>query len=236
VKRVSQSGLSIVEISVVTAIFSIFLLGFYIAIETGFKGWKIGIVKADIQTTSESVKKRLIKDIENASNLAIQTYTAPTISDNSYICIDTPLYNGQLQKDPNSSNPLWQGYILYYTLDDPEGTSYNKKILYRRYIPHEKVYPYFSNNIITATLLYNISDYISATVLTPAEKNEGQILTKIANRLYSVKFSEDSGVIKIELVFKDNIKQNKDYKISFNSGDKIGTETITVKHTIKPRN
>ena len=50
----------------------------------------------------------------------------------------------------------------------------NTSILYRRYLPHNKIYPYSSGDRLVSTLLYDIDTYVDDTELTLYEINQGQ--------------------------------------------------------------
>ena len=103
-------GITLLEVSVVIAIYSLFLIAFYTVLDVGLKGWKIGAVRADLQSTSEIIVDRMKGDQENASSLTVQVNEPNGLI--PYVCVDTPLYNGEIQIDPNTQAPLWQGHIL----------------------------------------------------------------------------------------------------------------------------
>ncbi len=231
-----NKGLTLLEVSIVIAIYSLFLIAFYTILDVGLKGWKIGAVRADLQSTSEIIVDRMKGDQENASSLTIEVNepNGPV----PYVCIDTPLYNGDLQLDPNTQAPLWQGHILYYTLYDPSDKDFNTSILYRRYVPHKKTYPYKSNDRLVSTLLYDIDTYVDDTELTLYEIDQGQTLRRISDRISMARFAQDSGIINAELELKENFRKGKNFRISFtsNGSNNTGTERIFINYSITPRN
>lgn len=232
-KAFSIYGFTLVEMCVVMGMFALFLMAFYITLKVGFKSWKIGEVRADLNTTAEIVMKRMKSDVENANFEVIETseLNGPT----PYICFETPFYNGQLQMD--KGKPVWQGHILYYALKDPTDKNYNTSILYKRYIPHNQLSPYKSENTLVATFLYDLPSYIDDTELTLYEQEIGQTLRKVCDRLSFVSFEELYGTVSIELEFKENFRNSKTSRVMFETGSNdIGTEILSVKYTVTARN
>jgi len=230
------SGFTLVELCIVMGIFSMFLIAFYITLEVGLKTWKIGEVRSDLQTTSHVVIKRLSNDI--ASTNADTVVSSHPMDANSYICFETPFYNGRLQLDPHTEKPLWQGHILYYTLDDPNDLDYGTKILYKRYVPHNKVDPYKSEDRLLATFLPDVPSYIDDRELDPNDIAEGQSLRRLCDSVESMTFKELYGTVDVEIIFKENFRKSKDARIMFSSSgdDHIGTERYIVKCTVRPAN
>ena len=70
-----NSGLTLVELCIVIGMFMLFLLTFYATMDVGLKSWKIGEVRSDIQTTAETVMKRITGEIENTNSVAINAFT-----------------------------------------------------------------------------------------------------------------------------------------------------------------
>jgi len=229
-------GFTLVELSIVVSIFFLFLIAFYITLEVGLKTWKMGEVASDLQSTSAIVIKRMANDIQNTNSVTVE------VNDSGdpipYLCVDTPIYNGEIQHDPATQALLWQGHLLYYALYDPDDYDFDTKILYRRYVPHNHVDPYKSTDRYVATFLYDVPSYVDDRELTVDEVNEGQTLKRVCNRLSVVKFDEDSGVVDIELKFQQSLRESRDTRVIFApSGDKnIGVDKLIVKYTIQPRN
>ncbi|MEQ8192524.1 MAG: hypothetical protein ABRQ39_31455 [Candidatus Eremiobacterota bacterium] len=232
------SGLTLMEICVVMFIFSFFLIAFYAAMNFGLKAWKIAEVRSDLKVTAAWVLKRMIAELENANSIAIQTCATSDPNLSSYICFETPVYNGEIQHDSGSGKLLWQGHIIYYDIKDNEDNIFNRKILYRRYVPHNKTSPYKSDNRFLATFLSDISNYTDDRSLSSAEENEGQILKKLCDKIKSITLYEAYGMVDIELNFQENFRKSKDARVSFSAGgnDKSGTEVYSLKGSVKPRN
>jgi len=230
------SGFTLVELCVVMGIFSMFLIAFYITLEVGLKTWKIGEVRSDLQTTSQVVIKRLSSDIANTNADTVES--SDPMDPNAYICFETPLYNGKLQLDTDTEKPLWQGHILYYTLDDPNDLDYDTKLLYKRYVPHNTVDPYKSEDRLLATFLADVPSYIDDRELDPNDIAEGQTLRRLCDSVASMTFDELYGTVDVEIIFQENFRKSKDAKVMFSSSgdDHIGTERYIVKCTVRPAN
>jgi hypothetical protein len=222
------------EVCVVMFIFSLFLIAFYAAMDFGLKSWKIGEVRSDLKVTAAWVLKRMMSDLENSNSVAIIAYSPSDPNLTPYLSFETPVYNGEVQHDTNTGKLLWQGHIVYYALKDEDD---NSKLLYRRYIPHNKTSPYRSDNRFLATFLPNTGSYINEKELTSSETGEGQNLRKICGKLKSITWFEAYGMVDIELSFQENFRKSKDARVSFATGnDKSGTEKYFLKGNIKPRN
>ncbi len=236
-KKFSNSGLTLIEIIVVILIFSLFMLVIYSTIDLGFKLWKLGEVSSDIQTKSESVLRRIFTELRNANSSAI-VFNEPDDpnslyhSDTPYLCFDTPLSGGEVQYKQDSGDILWQGFILYYALEDPDDTA--MKILYRRYIPHNPSYPHYSTDCLTPGLAdpNDALDWI--TVRPPlAVTGDGQSLS-ICSKISDVKFDYKSCTVKIEMEFREKIKRSKGAKVTFEGGD--STYKFRLETSVKPVN
>jgi hypothetical protein len=235
---IKNSGVTLIELCIVIGIFMLFLLAFYATMDVGLKSWKIGEVRSDIETTAETVMKRMIGELLNTNSVAIDLFTPPDPNDpNAYICFETPVFNGDVQSDPNTGDLFWQGFVIYYTLKDPAEHDFNSKMLYRRYIPHNTASPYQSTNRTVATLLDNINSKLSSG-LNSTEINEGQNLKQVCTRLSAVKFIRVGSIINIELAFVENFRKSKDARVSFSASGtgNIGTERFILKNSVKPRN
>lgn len=232
------SGMTLMEICVVMFIFSFFLIAFYGAMNFGLKAWKIAEVRSDLKVTAAWVLRRMIAELENSNSLAIQTFTAADPNLPSYICFETPVYNGEIQHDAGSGKLLWQGHIIYYDIKDNNDNIFNRKILYRRYIPHNKTSPYKSDNRFLATFLPDIADYTDDRTLLTSEEQKGQTLKKLCDKIKSITLYEAYGMVDIELNFQENFRKSKDARVSFssNGNDKSGTEVYSLKGSVKPRN
>lgn len=228
-----NSGLTLIELCIVIGIFMLFLLTFYATMDVGLKSWKIGEVRSDLQTTAETVMKRMASELGNADSVAINVFTPPDPNDqNAYICFETPVYEGEVLSDPNTGDVLWQGHVIYYTLTDSSDHNFNTKILYRKYIPHNTVFPYKSTDRTVATLLDNINSKLTSTE-TGAEK-----LRKICTRISHVKFVHTGSIVNIELGFVENFRKSRDARVSFSASGtgNVGTDRYILKSSVKPKN
>ena len=52
-------GITIVELIVVTFIFSLFMMGIYTALEVGMKSWQLGEAKADVYQNAQAILYRI---------------------------------------------------------------------------------------------------------------------------------------------------------------------------------
>jgi prepilin-type N-terminal cleavage/methylation domain-containing protein len=237
-RNIKKQGLTLIELMVVVSIFMLFLLAFYAVMEVGLKSWKIGEVRSDIQSTGETVIKRLISELQNGNSIALNAFTPSDPNDpNAYICFETPVYDGEFQSDPNSGDPIWQGFVIYYTVKDNSDNYFNTKILYRRYIPHNISSPYKTTGKTVASLLPNIESKL-VTSLTGTEVTQGQTLKRVCGRISYVKFKQVGSIVNIELSFIENFRQSKDARVSFSQDGnfKTGTEKFILRNSVKPKN
>ncbi|MEQ8171596.1 MAG: hypothetical protein ABRQ38_22090 [Candidatus Eremiobacterota bacterium] len=233
-----NSGVTLIELCIVIGIFMLFLLAFYATMDVGLKSWKIGEVRSDIKTTAETVMKRITTELGNANSVAINVFTPADPNDpNAYICFETPVYDGDVMSEPNTGDLLWQGHVIYYTLPDGGDHDFNTKMLYRRYIPHETVYPYKSSDRTVATLLDNINGNLDSG-LSGTEMSQGQVIRKICTRISHVTFVHLGSIINIELGFVENFRKSRDARVSFSASGtgNIGTERYILKNSVKPQN
>jgi hypothetical protein len=233
------TGITLVEICVVTGIYSLFILTFYATMDVGLKSWKMGEVKADMKTTAACVLKRITDEIEKSDDVTITAYSPVDPDKDSYICFETPVYRGEIQYASGKGSLLWQGHILYYTLDENKKEGNLKtKILYRRYIPHNKTSPYKSDNRLFPTLLSYIKNYTDDRILTEEDCKEGQTLRRLCNKISTATFKELYGNVNIELTFKENLRNSTDAKVSIESmgNNSLCTETYFIKASVKAKN
>jgi hypothetical protein len=237
---IKEKAVTLIELMMVISMFMLFLLAFYATMEVGLKSWKIGEVRSDIQTSGETVMKRITGELQNADSIALNVYTPSDPNEpNAYICFETPVYEGKIQCEPNSGDPLWQGYVIYYTLNDSTDDSFNTKILYRRYIPHNTSSPYKSTGRTAASLLSGITDKLAVS-LTVSEQEEGQEIKRICKRIIYSKFQQSGSIINIELGFVENIRKSKNARVAFapggNNAVNSGTERFVIKNSVNPKN
>jgi hypothetical protein len=236
--RNKKSGLTLVELIIVIGIFMLFLLSFYAIMDVGLKSWKIGEVRSDLQTTAETVMKRMVSELGNANSVAINVFTPPDPNDpNAYVCFETPVFDADVKSDPNTGDVLWQGHVIYYTMRDSSDNDFNTKILYRRYIPHKITSPYESSDRTVATLLDNINSKLTST-LTGTEVSQGQAIRKICTRISHVKFVNTGSIVNIELGFVENFRKSRDARVSFSASGtgNVGTDRYILKSSVKPKN
>ena len=236
-KYSSCKGITFTELCVTMGIFSLFIFAFYATLEVGLKTWKMGEVRADLQSVGEVLIRRLANDIAdtNADTLEVNDPNSPAAP--PFLCFETARYNGQKQLDSHSQKPLWQGHIIYYALDDPEDSDYNTKNFYKRYIPHNKTSPYYSDDRLLATFLSDIPSYLYDSTLTATELGEGQTLKKVCNRVSKLTLKEQYGTVDITVILQENFRKSENAKVMFSAtgNDNIGTEKYVIQCTIRPR-
>jgi len=227
----SAKGYTMVELIVVIGIFSLFLIAFYATMNIGLKQWKIGEVRSDLLTTGELVMKRIAGELELANHTTIDAlYTPGDPNSNTYLCFSLPVYEGIFQSDLNTGDILWQGHVLYYTLPDTGDNDYHTKKLYRKYIPHSTTSPYKSTDIKTPTMLDSINTYLTVST------SGGQVVKRICEKLFCVRFEQKKDIVYIEMEFIQNIRKSKDAKVSFETGSNVGTERFIIKNAVKIKN
>jgi hypothetical protein len=226
----NRSGVTLLEMGIVIAIFSLFLVAFYSVLDVGMKMWKIGAVKADVQSTARVVMKKIISELEYSDNMSVQVMTSPEKA----VCFETPVYNGEVQRDPNTGDVLWQGYITYFTCDDPGFTpAGTRKILYRRYEPHQKVSPYRTTDRTFATIP---SQIIINPLLPAADITAGCTIKKTCDRLSDVEFIQSGSTVNINLTFIDDVRTSKTGRVLFSSSgsDKTGKYSFSYSSSAVP--
>jgi len=125
-----KKGFTILELSVVIVIFGMFLIAIYTILDAGLKGWNLGKNRTEIQNSGELLIRRLVRDITMGSKDSM------VIDPNgTYICMETPMLNGEYTYDPNEAGlPYWHGHVLYYLYLNGDG----KNTIYRNYISHPR--------------------------------------------------------------------------------------------------
>lgn len=228
-----EKAVTLVELMIVIGIFFLFLLAFYATMDVGLKQWKLGEVKSDVQGTAEWVMKRMVNELENSNSVAIDAFYDPMDSNvTPYLSFETPVYNGVMKSDSNTGDLLWQGHILYFTLDDPSESLYNTKILYRKYIPHNTTSPYDTVDRTSATLLDNITGYLIST----ANSASGEHIKEVCGDVTSVRFSHSGCIVYIEIELEENVRKSEDAKVNVATGADVGTDRFVLKSSVKPRN
>ena len=232
-----MTGLTLAEISVVILLFSLFMIVIYSTLDVGFKMWKIGEVKGDLQTRGEILVRRITMEIKNANIYAIvvnettdpnSTYYSTT----PYLCFDTASHNGTLQFDKDSGDLMWQGFIFYYALDDPDKAGH--KILYRRYVPHNKSSPFLSTDLLNPQLAE--PDIINTWILDRppvSSLTKGETLT-ICTDVKRVDFSLKNDLVSMDFDFEKNIKNSDNSKVMVTGKNAVYRFTIST--SVKPEN
>ena len=231
-----NSGLSLLEVTIVVLMFSLFMFVIYSTIDVGLKMWKLGEVHSDVESKSESVVRRMVMELKNANSYAVvvnQTTdpNEPYYSTVPYICFETPFHNGEAKYKENTGNILWQGFILYYALADEKDPALLN--LYRRYIPHSSTYPYYSDDCLNPQLADPAS--INTWILDrpPMSLPEGQALS-FSTRLVDADFEYSASLVKLKFEFQGKVKRSENSKVMVTGRD--STYKFSVETSVKPQN
>lgn len=218
-KYCREDGFTILELTIVTIIFSLFLIGIYTILDTGLKAWNMGQTRTDLQSNGETVVRRMVRDITMSSKDSV------TIDPNGkYIAMETPFLNGEFKYNQSETgNPYWQGYIIYYLYDDGKGN----KTLYRNYMAHsERECPIPISNI-------------SSCIIPPASPTADN--KPLATSVETFNVEKIKSVINIRISYrKEPIKKSKGGNIDrfsvAGTADNKGTEIFELQASVEPKN
>ena len=219
-------GITLMELVIVVAIFSLFLVGVFAAVDMGMKTWQMGEVKSDVHLKARIALNNIIRDFGSSTWLSARIHgTAPDF--NQYLAFETPVDSstGNFVIDTDTSQPEWQGHIIYYMYQDYSDPSGKKSDLYRRYKPRTTP---------STVPLALTEPQILASINTSVPSDEA--LRTIAKDIYSVSFSQKETRLVVSICFKVNIRSEA--SVMFNAGhDKdIGNEILEMKTSITPKN
>lgn len=239
----NKKAVSLIEIIIVISIFSLFLLGFHLVLNTGLKNWKMGEMKSDIQGSAEIVMKRMITELQLANAMGLQVDTAGHDMDlgggkikkvHEFICFETPVRNGILMYDSKKmGNPYWQGYIIYFVLPQDSTGAVSKK-LYRRYIPHDlpaEPDPGWEGKTDAVPMLMT---ELMNRLNTDVTGNE--ILKPVSTDLTYADFSINGCIVNLELAYSREIRKNSNVSFSTAPNPGGGIERFVIKNAVEPKN
>jgi len=147
----NRKGITIVELIIVSIVFSLFLVAIYTILDAGLKSWNMGQTRTDLQNSGQVVIRRMVRELTMASQNSLMwdrngynralAHIGGTDIVHEYIVFETPIRDSAFAyQEDNFGTPLWQGYIAYYVLPQDSDTASDgknpPKILYRRYMPH----------------------------------------------------------------------------------------------------
>ncbi len=225
-ERHRYSGHTLMELVIVVAIFFLFLLGVYAALDMGMKTWQMGAVKSDTYLKARVALNNIVRDFSSSTWLSARIHgIAPGF--NQYLAFETPVNSstGTFQVNPTTGQPVWQGYIMYYVYQDYSDPTGTKKDLYRRFKPRSS----------PSTVPIPLTDaQILASVNTSIPS--GEALRTIAKDIYSVDFIQNETRLVINICFRTNVR--KEASVMFAGGfDKdLVNEVLEMKTSITPKN
>ena len=225
-KKVTQKGLTILELTISGIVFGLFMLAVYSTISLGLKSWQLGASKSDLHQQAEIVLQRLVKELRysNMISIQIENYGEPDM-ENNFICFETPIKADDAKFKVSYDNvglPVWQGHVLYYT-KEPDGNS--EKNLFRKFVPRSSpsIYPVTLTDTLTGLNLH-INDTGGANVNT------------IARNIYNINFDRYGTRLCISVCFKKHIRTEASVSFDPGGGANLGTEVIELKASVNPTN
>lgn len=215
-----QKGFTILELGIVIAIFSLFLIAIYTILDAGVKGWNMGQTRTELQNNGEVVIKRMTREITMCSKESLSVDP-----NGQYVAMETPVSNGEYKYVQDKAGfTYWNGYIIYYIYKDPNTPG---KTLYRNYVAHPgRITP------VPLTLL----TIQSLTVPPSSPKAENKpVASNLKDFNVAIKL-EGSPVVNIKILYnKEQIKKGEIYSVSGTSESK-GTEIFELQAAAEPRN
>lgn len=215
------SGLSVAELSLATAIFSLLMLGIYVALDIGMKTWQLGEVKTDFYSRAKVTLNSISKDF------TYSTWISATVENdgnpdsiNEYIVFESPLgQDGSLQVDNRNGTPIWQRYIHYYIYPSVKSSPDAKvRNVYRRTKErtpkHSSPLPFFD------------------ALLISAQETSGTVLRTVSRDVQSLDFKVVDDSLIVYIGFKANVRKNS--TVMFDNS-KV-TEVIKLKTSVIPQN
>jgi len=211
-KLFKEKGHTILELAMVVAIFSLFLVFMYATFDAGLKSWQLGSIRSELQQNAEVAIKRIIKDLTstNMSSLVI----GPS---GEYIAFESPIIitTRDFDYDPNSGLPEWQGHIIYFTLPSEK----DDMVLYRKYIKRGTG----KENINPSLLPSPITTYLIAD-------DDARVM---ARNLKSINFNKYGSNITVTIKYIKDIRKNA--SVNFSVQGK-GIEEFELISSVIPKN
>ncbi len=209
-----EKGHTILEMAMVAAVFSLFLVFMYATFDMGLKSWQIGSIRSELQQSAEVAIKRIIKDLTctNMSSLVI----GPS---GEYIAFESPISitTRDFVYDPNNGLPEWQGHIIYFTLpSDKDGI-----VLYRKYI--NRGAGKANINPLSLPSPINTSTYLVAD-------DDARVM---ARNLKSINFNKYGSNITVTIKYIKDIRKNA--SVNFSAQGK-GIEEFELISSVIPKN
>jgi len=233
--NIYKRGITLVELIIVILIFSLFMIVIYSTLDVGFKMWKLGETRSDVESKSESFVRRMAMEIKNSNSYAI-IFNEPDDpnsvyhSDTPYICFETPVYNGEVKYKEDTGDILWQGFILYYAIEDLKDP--NSRIIYRRYVPHESAPPHYSDSIVNPQLAdpNSVKQWIEER---PPVAISGQSLT-VCGKVKNADFNYKNSLVSMKFEFEERVRGSKTSRVMVSG--KGSVYKFTVETSVKPVN
>jgi prepilin-type N-terminal cleavage/methylation domain-containing protein len=230
-----KRGITLVELIIVILIFSLFMIVIYSTLDVGFKMWKLGETRTDVESKSESFIRRMAMEIRNSNSYAI-IFNEPDDpnsiyhSDTPYICFETPVYNGEVKYKEDTGDILWQGFILYYAMEDPN--DHASRILYRRYLPHNSSSPYYSDSSVNPQMAdpNSVKQWITEK---PPLSLPGQSLT-VCSKVKNANFNYKNSLVNMKFEFEEQVRGSKSSRVMISG--KGAVYKFMVETSVKPEN
>ncbi len=233
--NICKNGLTLVELIIVILIFSLFMIVIYSTLDVGFKMWKLGETRTDVESKSESFIRRMAMELRTSNAYAIifnEPDDANSVyhSDTPYICFETSVYNGQVAYKEDTGDILWQGFILYYAIEDLKDP--NCRILYRRYVPHYSSDPYYSDNTANPQMAdpNSVKQWITER---PPASVAGQSLTA-CGKVKNVDFNYKNSLVSMKFEFEERVRGSTTSRVMV--AGKGSVYKFTIETSVKPEN
>ncbi len=218
-----NTAVTLVEVIVSVAIFSLIILGIYSAVDIGFKVWQLGEVKTDFYSRAKVILSYATKDFKysNWISTKIENDGDPD-SLNEYIVFESPVKDtGDIDIEVKSGKPLWQKYVYYYIYPSVKTEpNAEKRTLYRRM---EERNP---KNSTPMPLTAIAANYLTDSTI--ANTN----LRTIGKEIYEIDFEQIGTGLIITLKFRANVY--KQSSVAFEN--RKVTEVIELKASVIPEN
>ncbi len=211
------SGHTILELVIATLVFSLFLFGAFTMFSFCLKNYRLIDTRSQAQNQAEIALSRIVSDLlsSDISSMVIGT------SAEEYMVFETAIDPNTHEFKRDMKDPLWQGYVLYYTYPrDPN--SIEKKLL-RKYVPHTQT--------TTAKEMTSIALYLTGSC------NSGEELRTVARDIYDLEIgiNSNSYMVDINLVtWKSFSERRLAYQKDFS--DNVARETVRLNMSVMLRN
>ena len=232
--RKKEKAVTMVELAIVSIVFSLFLVAVYSILDAGLKSWNMGQTRTDLQNSGQVVIRRMVRELTMASQRGLVMAPAYDRTGaggegvvHEYIAFETPIKDAAFAyQEDNFGTPLWQGYILYYVLPQGDPGVNSPQTLYRRYIPHttERTMP---------TPILNIT---SKLIEGPCPSTEpGPDPVPLAASIDTFDVIRDGFIVQIKIIYKEVPEGEGPHYSVAGTADK-GTETFELQASVEPKN